>query len=359
MRSPFFIALLALTSLTCPGPARADVGGSLSLEAGRTEHPLGIRDESATAYGVGTLRLEGATRVGSSTWRLGFDAQEVRFDTRDELDFSHLAAGLEWFREAPREGLGLSAGLQVAERTQGPVYAAYDHDEVFGYLAFKTYPSPSLLLRGHLGLRRRSYEALPEESFTEPFVQLEGKRFWENRTTLGLTARLGAKRFHEPEAQGVWGAGHAPTTSQFSLAAILARGLSDRIGIRAALRGAATLADFPYYVEADLYDSPLLDRYASSGVGATAAIKVLGPGQLWWELSGAIDGRDYGEIRFLDAGVGSERRDTVRSLGLSLTRTLRGGARFMAAVNRIEQNSSIENYDWSGTEFSAGLTWSR
>ncbi len=79
------------------------------------------------------------------------------------------------------------------------------------------------MLRGYAGLRLRTYAELPEESYLEPHALLELKRFWENRTTLGATLRVGGKWFHDPVAPRVWGTDGTPHAAQLSATIDLAR----------------------------------------------------------------------------------------------------------------------------------------
>lgn len=355
------LVTLALTALTLTTAARAaDLTGTAGVEAGSLDHPLGVAVEPSTPYVNGRLDLSLAARSASSLWKLTYNGGLHRFDPETALDFSRHAVGLEWARPRERDAVTVSLGVQAAVRRNADAYRVYDHDELYGYLAFKTYPRPSLMTRAYVGLRVRSYADLPEESYLEPHAVVELKRFWENRTTVGASLRLGGKWFHDPVAPRVWGTEGTPHAAQLSATLDLARGLSERVGLSASLQQRLDLAGFPYYVDADVYDSPLLDRYARGGPAARAAVKVLTPLQAWLELGGAWREDDYGEILFPDGADGAHRRDTVRDLFASLERPfLKHGQGTVLALTVAwrDQASSLPGYTWSGLAATAGVQW--
>lgn len=354
------LVLLALGLLLPAWAAAAQLNGTVGLEAGGLEHPLGVAIEPSSPYLNGNLDLNLAARSGSTLWKLIYSGGFYRFDPDVPLDFARHAVGLEWARPRERGQVTFSAGVQAALRRNAEAYRAYDHDEIFGYVAIKSYPHPQLFVRGYLGLRARTYDDLPEESYLEPHAFLEVKRFWANRTTLGATVRLGGKWFHDPVAPQVWGTTGPPHAAQLSATIDLARGISERVGLQASLQQRLDLAGFPYYVGADVFDSPLLDRYARSGPAARVAAKVLTAAQLWLELGAAWREDDYGEILFADGTGGSTRRDTVGDLFATLERPFlkQGkGAVLEAMVAWRNQASNLDGYTWSGLAASAGLQW--
>ena len=341
-------------------PAAADLTGHLTLGGGYLQHPLGIAVEPSSPYGSGELGLQ--MLLGEATrWRLTYEGSVTWFDPEVPLDDTRHAVGVEWIRARPRDEWTISAGLQAGLRRQTEYYRIYDHDEAYGYLAFKTYPHPRLMVRGWAGLRQRSYRDLPEESYVEPHLVLDAKRFGDDRSTLGASLRLGGKWFHDPVASQVWGTPGTPVTSQLSAALNAARGLSDRVGVRASLQLRLGLQDFPYYVAEDLYDSPLLDRYARTGPSALAAVKWLTPILAWFEIGAAWTDDDYGEILFADGfGGGSTRRDTIVDVFASLERRLLTHGKGIVLVARAswrDQRSNLPGYTWSGPTASAGVEW--
>ncbi len=353
--------LLALILILAAAPVHAELTGRVTAEGGHLEHPLGIAVETASPYINGKLGLNFRVRTGGSLLRVTYEGSTYRFDPDVPLDYSRHAVGLEWVRPAAREDWTLSVGVQGASRRNIQGYRIYDHDEAYGYLAFKTYPHPRVMVRGWAGLRARTYDDLPEESYLEPHAVLEIKRFGGSRTTVGLSARLGGKWFNESVAKNVWGTTDTPSTSQLVTALSLSRGLSERFGVRANLSHRLTMAEFPYWVGEDIYDSPLLDRYARSGPSVLGAAKWLAPLQTWLEVGAAWREDDYGEIVFADGtGGGGLRSDTVVDTFASLKRRFMKqgkGATLTGTVSWRDQVSNLEVYTWTGLAFSAGLEW--
>jgi hypothetical protein len=330
------------------------------LDAGSIDHPLGIASELSTPYLNARLGLDGTARSGDHRWKFTYEGGAFRFDPDVGLDFQRHAVGIEWIRPKPNEAIQWSAGTQLSMRDNQDLYSVYDQEEAYGYLAFKTYPAPSLMLRGYLGARARRYAELPEESYYEPHAVLVAKRFWENRTTLGATLRLGGKWFYDDVAPRVWGTSGTPSAAQLSGNLDFAKGLSDRVGLQASVGQRVELSSFPYYVGADVYDSPLLDRYARAGTSARASIKVLSLAQVWVEGGGAWRDDDYGDILFADGATGSMREDTVVDAFVSLQRrflTDGHGAILNAMVSWREQDSTLATYTWDGWMASGGIEW--
>ncbi|HPF69107.1 MAG TPA: hypothetical protein PLQ13_00435 [Candidatus Krumholzibacteria bacterium] len=350
-------AILALAA--APAPA-ADLHGQLGVEAGGLDHPLGIAVEPSSPYLNGNLDLNLAAPTGASVWKFSYSGGTYLFDPETALDFARHAVGVEWLKPAAREALTFSTGLQVSLRRNETAYSVYDYDELFWYSALKTYPHPQLMVRGYAGLRVRRYDLLPEESYLEPHAVLELKRFWNNRTTLGATLRAGGKWFHDEVAPNVWGTDGTPYAAQASASLDLAKGLSDRLGLSASAQQRFDLAGFPYYVEADVFDSPLLDRYARSGPAVRGALKVLTAAQLWLEGGAAWRRDDYGAILFDDGAAGATRTDTITDLFLSLERPFlkQGkGAVLQATVTWRDQASTLPGYTWEGLTLATGLQW--
>lgn len=354
------VFIIGALSLVTAAPAQGTLTGRLSAGGGHLEHPLGVAVEPASGYGQGAVVLQ--VSLGDTTlWRLTYEGSATRFLEDVNLDNTRHAVGLEWTRHRSREDWTLSAGLQAGLRKQIGVYTIYDHHEGYGYLAFKTYPHPRLMVRGWAGLRLRSYPDLPEESYLEPHLVLEAKRFSENRTTLGASLRLGGKWFHDPVARNVWATGGTPVTSQIQLAVNGALGMSDRLGARASCDWRTGLRDFPYFVAEDIYDSPLLDRYARTGPAALAAMKWLTPLLAWFEIGATWATDDYGEIIFADgSGGGSTRRDTIVEAFATIERRFMSGGKgtiLRAGISWRDQESNMPGYTWSGPTASAGLEW--
>jgi hypothetical protein len=337
--------------------------GRIALDAGHLAHPLGLADEDAAPYAHGGLIYEVGLGRGASRVELSYAGDVTLFDPGVGLGYQRHALGLEVLhRGADRRALAWSAGVQGALRRQDETYSVYDHDEVRAYVAARAYLHPRLMTRAVAGLRVRTYSVLPEESYTEPYVQLTARHFSPSRLTLGASLRLGGKWFHDPVAPAVWGTAGTPSTTQLAASLEAARGLSDRVSVRAEVEQRFQLGDFPYYVSEEIFDSPLLDRYARSGPGAQLVLKVLGPEQVWLQLGSSWRENDFGTVRFagdVDGGVG--RRDTVLSGWLTLERRLNLGGqrlRLHAQAAWTEQTSTLGAYTWTGPVAGLGMQWS-
>jgi hypothetical protein len=346
--------------LATPATATTIVHGTAGVDLGYLENPLGLNDEPSSSLRVGRLDLTASTRTEQTTWRWSYSGALTLFDEDVPLDYMRHAVGLEWINSSGSGKKSSSAGLRWTVRDQIEQGSLYDHKEIDGYLVHKIYPASNLMIRGIAGGRVRSYSELPEESLLETYVLLEMKKFSENRTTIGTSVRLGGKQFYDPIAPRVWGTQDQPFASQLVLSLDAAKGVSDRVGLKASVGQRISLSDFPYWVQDDLFDNPLLDRYARSGWTANGSVKVLTPGLIWVETGVYASTDDYGAILFDSGDGGATRLDHVLEGYVSVERTITSGKN--KTVLRLtgswrDQSSDLELYDWSGMSVVGGVSW--
>ncbi len=361
--SPWSLTLAAAAVfffLAAPSQAATIVHGSAGVDLGFLEHPLGLNDEPSSSLRIGRLDLAASTKTDQTTLRWSYSGALTLFDEDVPLDYMRHAVGLEWINSSGSGNKSSSAGLRWTVRDQVERGSLYDHKEIDGYLVHKIYPAPSLMIRGVAGGRVRSYSELPEESLLETYVLLEMKKFTENRTTIGTSLRLGGKQFYDPIAPRVWGTQDQPFASQLVLSLDAAQGVSDRISLKASVGQRISLSDFPYWVQDDLFDNPLLDRYARSGWLANGSVKVLTPGLIWVETGVYASTDDYGAILFDSGDEGATRLDHVLEGYVSLEKTIVSGSN--KTVLRLtgswrDQSSNLELYDWSGMSVVGGVSW--
>ena len=358
-----FLLFLALfsTGLFGSDASGGEFKGSLNLGGGYLAHPLGVGDEPDAGYLFQALRLSGGAGSNQHVFKASYEGQFSQFGNNTQLGTLRNSLGLEWFHNSTDRRKGLSAGLQGGFRNHAESYEIYDFWELYSYFSFKSFYGSRTLFKGFAALKIRQYDELPEESYLEPHAQLEIQRFYESRTALGLKVRYGWKQFNEDVASQVWGTLNLPSTSQLAARLNFSRGLSERTGFRAWGEYRWKLTEFPYFVAEDVYDSPILDRYATSGFDYFAALKTLGPAQIWFEAGGSFGYHDYGDIQFATAdGGGQKRSDHLlefygaleRTLGKSIGRpklNLTGGWR--------QQNSTHPWYTYNGIFLSTNLYW--
>lgn len=338
-----------------------ELNGSLTLGAGYLEHPLGVTEEPEAGYFFQALRLTTGFGSGQSLLKVSYEGQASQFGNDTQLGSMRHGLGAEWFLSSKDKLKGLSAGIQGATRGHDDWYTIYDYKETYSYLAFKKFEGSRTLLKGYAGLRVRKYEELPEESYIEPHGQLEIQRFSESRTTVGLRVRYGYKQFNDEVAPQVWETLNLPSTSQLAARLNFSQGLSQRLGFRAWGEYRWKLSEFPYYVSEDIYDSPILDAYATEGYDFFAALKWLAPLQTWLEIGAAYGDHDYGEILFATVeGDGQNRADRLLDLYGALEKTLPrsiGKPKLKLMGGWRQEDSTHPWYDYSGLFASGSLYW--
>lgn len=339
----------------------ADVQGSVSVGSGYLDNPLGVDQDEAAGYLTQSLRLFALQGNGADRFRLGYEGAASQFGNDTHLGSQRHGLGWEWFHaDAVRTGAG--AGLQFSLRRYETQYELFDHQDLNTYITYKVYPSGNLMMRTAAQFQHRRYADLPEESFLEPRLQVELKRFAESRTTVGLDLRAGLKYFYDSAASRVWETPNLPSTSQLAARLNFARGLSERLAFRGWAEARFNLSDFPHYVDVEegVYDSPLLDVYAHDGFDSFAALKWLAPGQLWLEPGAAYGDHDYGSLLFgTDAGGGT-RQDQVLDLFVSLEKPFSGslgGLRLNMLAGLRSQDSTLAAYTYDGVFAQSALAY--
>ncbi len=338
-----------------------DVLGTLTIGGGYLDNPLGIAREQSAGYTSQILRLSALQHRETDSFKLGYEFAASQFGNGTELGSLRHGLGWEWLRLAADKRGQLGLGLQYALRDYQDAYEYYDHHDLNFYAAWKTYPRPDVMIRATGTFRNRRYPDLPEESFLEPRVRLEGKRFFANRTTIGLALDLGWKKFYDSAASRVWETPNLPSTSQLAARLNISRGLGERVGLRTWAEGRFSLEGFPHYVGDDVYDSPLLDFYAHEGVDALAAFKWLSPMLFWLETGFAYGDHDYGDLLFATDAGGAARQDTVRDYFLGITRSFKAAgslASLKVQGGWRDQGSTLETYNYTGAFFSSALEYS-
>ncbi len=354
------LLLPALLAAAAPGLA-GTVDGRLAVSSGYLDHPIGVSTESSAGYLSGEMTLSLLMPAGQNTWKLGYEGTVTAFGNDVGLGFQRHAVGLEWWRTDPATRAVTAAGVQVGRRIQEDVYSFYDYTEATGYFSLKRYLSGSLLWRGYLTGRTRRYDDLSEESYLEGVVGTSLQRFWASGTSLAVSASLGGKVYDDPLARVVWETPDDPTTSQAAAGVVLTRNLGPRAGLRLGWTGRWSLATFPYVVEADLYDSPLLDRYASEGHAFEGSLRLLLPWPAWLRIGGVVARDDYGPLQFASADGGAVRRDDIVRIYASLRKRLGPTGRapeLVVGTAWRDQSSTLSYYDFSGVQLFSSLGWS-
>ncbi len=341
----------------------ADIRGSLTVGTGYLENPLGISNETAAGYLSQSLRLTSAFDLGEDSdqvFKLGYEGNASQFGNETQLGHMRHGLGAEWINNSADGRKGVGAGVQLSLRGYEDYYKIYDFSEMYTYLSFKRYLGDRHLLKGFAAFRGRKYGELPEESYLEPHGQLEIKKFFDSRATIGLSARFGAKFYNDSVASSVWETLDLPSTSQMAARLNLAKGMSDRLAVRGWVDSRWNLSDFPRYVAEDVFDSPLLDGYAHEGIDAFAAVKYIGPAQVWLEAGLTAGDHDYGSLLFAGSPGGHTRDDQVLEYFASAEKALSGKAdspRIRVVGGWRDQDSTIEAYTYAGMYFSSSLTW--
>ncbi len=357
--------LLVVFSLTLVGlPVyAADISGSLTIGTGYLENPLGVSNDIAAGYLSQSLNLSsifGARNESGQVFKLGYEGNASQFGNETRLGQMRHSLGAEWFHKSPDRRKSLKAGAQFSFRGYEDYYEIYDYTQLFTYLSFKRNLGAKFITSGFAGLRVRTYGELPEESYFEPHGRLKIQRFFDSRATIGLSARFGAKYYHDSVAPSVWGTPNLPSISQLAARLNIAKGMSDRVAVRGWVDSRWNLSDFPRYVAEDIFDSPLLDGYAHEGVDGFLALKILGPAQFWLEAGATAGEHDYGSLLFAGVPGGQTRDDQVIEYFASVEKALAGNAdapKLRLVGGWRDQESTIDAYTYAGMFFSSSLTW--
>jgi hypothetical protein len=359
-QSLLMTAALLIILLPIPSPAGAEVQGMVRVGGGYLAHPMGHALDEEAGYLNQSLRLILLSAGEGAAWRAVYEGSGYEFESGVPLGQTRHALGVEWFGSAGE--WGLRAGLQAAGRFNESLYSNYDYREGATYVSFKHYLAPGWLWRGSANLSYRRYSDLPEESYFEHLFQSELQRFLPTRTTLGVRVALGGKSYLDDAASRVWLIDGTPNTHQVRFGLQVAQGLGARYSVRLNADARVSLNDFPHLVLEDVYDSPLIDAYASQGGWVEGVVRMITPWQTWTELGVGYGEWDYGDLRFAAEDGGAARKDQLTQMFVSLERQFRvsPSQKLQARiwVGYTDQQSDLVLYDLDGASASTSLAWS-
>jgi hypothetical protein len=356
----------------------ASLQGMLKLGGGYLENPIGLASEVEAGYISQSLRLAGIFDHGSNRFKLGYEGYASQFSNDTQLGTMRHGLGAEWYRTLPNDAGGrpgrISLGLQAADRAYEDYYSVYDYQEVYMYLAIRKYLGVRTLLKIYGAFKIRDYGNILGESYREPHGKLEIQRFFESRTTLGVAVRYGAKSYYDVAASEVWETLNLPSTSQLSTRLNISQGIGNRFGVRGWSEYRVNFDDYPHFIDhlevdgqyIDIFDSPLLDRYAREGFSLFGAVKYLSPRQIWLEGGASYADNDYGELLFPSDVIsdgpdaGQSREDTVQDYYVSATRKLAkapGRPKLVLTGGWLDRSSTVARYTFSGSYVSGSVAW--
>ncbi len=310
----FVLALLATSS------AIAQL--RLGLQAGTLLDDNALNNYLQTEDRMVEVMLQGAYEMGNdlSNTRIFYNGSLNSFTLLPSRSYQAHEIGFMYSHLLEDEGeSALHSAVSFSVRDNREEFTAYDHTQIELSGDFRSFLSPSLLLKGGYTFRSVRFPELVEFDYTEHALFINGALSPAARTTLILQADLGFK---------VYAGEPAGSVSQLAGSLRVGQGLSDLAGISLTAMYQMNLQKDPRYLvfeEGMLTDDLFFDdHYGYEGPAASLTFTQLLPAETRVRITGTVQRRLYTTRPALDMDgdeQASARIDVRPSLAISLEKT--------------------------------------
>ena len=301
--------------------------------------------------------------------------------------------------------IGTKSGFYASLTGRGTLYRAdfsdFNYVSVNAYGAFKSYLSPTSILKAEYSLSFRDYRLSQFDQVSQA-VDVWLDKYLQSRTTLKAGMSWGYKYYPHPfeaaepssEYEGVpsdqpgaggmgkgmgWGKQGGmvlepvplPEVGRLeqgrgiqtlTLSGLIAQGLSDGIGLRiSGVKQWSLSGENPFAQVWEFYmvENPFYDRFSWAGHELGAQLTALVPWDVQLQLSYAYSLKRFPGIEVIDLegqATGIPREDTRHRWQARIEKDLSRFSLYLA-YNLIENGSTDAVFDWNGNFFAVGIEW--
>lgn len=301
--------------------------------------------------------------------------------------------------------LGSQSAFYASVTGRGTFYRSdfsdFNYGAVHAYGAFKSYLSPTSILKVEYSLSLRDYRLAQFDSVSQALdVWLD--KYLQSRTTIKAGLSWGYKHYPHPfetldastqsgdptqSSSGVsdmgkgmqWGKqggmvlepvplppasleGESRGIQTLTLSGLVAQGLSDAIGLRlTGVQQWSLSGENPFSQVWEFYmvENPFYDRFSWAGHELGAQLTALVPWDVQLQLNYTYSFKDFPGIEVIDTegqATGIPREDTRHRWQ---ARVVKDFSRFSLylAYNLINNGSTDPIFDWNGNFFAVGIEW--
>lgn len=253
------------------------------------------------------------------------------------------------------------SALYFAFIGQGAFYRL-DYDD-FNYLSlnflgsFKTYLSPTSILKSNYALEYKLYEYSLYD-FVSHFLDVSFDSYFQTRTTIKAELNWGYKNYLRSFTQTEEG----QAIQILAVKGLMAQGVGGRIGLNISGTKQWTLSGenpFSSIDEFYMVENPSYDEYSWQGYQISSELTILVPWNIELKIGYTRSEKEFPGIESMDLEgnpLGVIRQDTRAQFEARLEKNFSDFSLFFSYLY-IDNHSNDSFFDWQGNFLAVGLEW--
>jgi hypothetical protein len=304
-------------------------------------------------------------QLSSLNFYLDKDFSNISFFTEGNYVYLHENSGFSYYFH----GIGLDYLYPVSEKSafyfaligQGAFYRP-DYDD-FNYLSlnvlssFKTYLSPTSILKSNYALEYKTYEYSLYD-FISHLLDVSFDSYFQTRTTIKAELNWGYKNY----LNSLLSAGEGQAIQILAVKGLVAQGIGGRVGLNVSGTKQWTLSGenpFSSIEEFYMVENPSYDRYSWQGYQISSELTILVPWNIELKMGYTRSEKKFPGIESMDLDgnpLGVIRQDTRAQFEASVEKNFPKFSLFFSYVY-IDNHSNDSFFEWQGNFLAVGLEW--
>jgi len=304
-------------------------------------------------------------QLSSLNFYLDKDFSKFSFFTEGNYVYLHENSGFSYYFH----GIGLDYLYPVSEKSafyfaligQGAFYRPDYND--FNYLSlnflssFKTYLSPTSILKSNYALEYKTYEYSLYD-FISHLLDVSFDSYFQTRTTIKAELNWGYKDYLHalPQSQ------ESQAIQIMAVKGLVAQGIGGRVGLNVSgTKQWALSGENPFSSVEEFYmvENPSYDRYSWQGYQISSELTILIPWNIELKMGYTRAEKEFPGIESMDLEgnpLGVIRQDTRAQFEASVEKNFPKFSLFFSYVY-IDNHSNDSFFEWQGNFLAVGLEW--
>ena len=304
-------------------------------------------------------------QLSSLNFYLDKDFSKISFFTEGNYVYLHENSGFSYYFH----GIGLDYLHPLSEKSafyftligQGAFYRP-DYDD-FNYLSlnflgsFKTYLSPTSILKSNYALEYKTYEYSLYDSISH-LLDVSFDSYFQTRTTIKAELNWGYKDYLHSLPQSE----ESQAIQIMAVKGLVAQGIGGRVGLNVSGTKQWTLSgENPFSSVEEFYmvENPSYDRYSWQGYQISSELSILIPWNIELKMGYTRAEKEFPGIESMDLEgnpLGVIRQDTRAQFEASVEKNFPKFSLFFSYIY-IDNHSNDSFFDWQGNFLAVGLEW--
>jgi hypothetical protein len=304
-------------------------------------------------------------QLSSLNFYLDKDFSDISLFTEGNYVYLHENSGFSYYFH----GVGLDYLHPANEKSafyfalvgQGAFYRT-DYDD-FNYLSlnflgsFKTYLSPTSILKSNYALEYKVYEYSLYD-FISHFLDVSFDSYFQTRTTIKAELNWGYKNYLRSFPQTE----EDQAIQILAIKGLLAQGIGGRVGLNVSGTKQWTLSGgnpFSSVEEFYMVENPSYDMYSWQGYQISSELTILVPWNIELKMGYTRSEKEFPGIESMDLEgnpLGVIRQDTRAQFEARVEKNFPEFSLFFSYIY-IDNHSNDSFFDWQGNFLTVGLEW--